>query len=157
MDGSGETTRPGALSVIFAGALATIVFDAFGQGLSPALGFARLAPVGLANSTLEAIFGATWTPGATIIHYLTGLFAYPLGWLLIARPVWRRVAPGMGWAIPAAIYGVALWVFALLVVANLFAGLPAFLNFTGIAWIALIGHVIFALTAAWAMEARRFG
>ncbi|QIE56317.1 hypothetical protein G5B40_13095 [Pikeienuella piscinae] len=149
-------TPTAALALIFAGALATIAFDLFGQGVSPALGFANLSPVGLANSTLEALTGAPWTPGAQIMHYATGLIAYPLGWLLIVRPLWRGVAPGLHWALPAALYGAGLWIFALFIMANLVAGLPAFLNFTGIAWVALIGHVIFALVAAWTMETRRF-
>lgn len=149
-------TSAAALRVIFAGALATIAFDLFGQGVSPALGFANLAPVGLANSTLEALFGAPWRPGAEMMHYATGLVAYPLGWLIIARPLQRAVAPGLHWALAALAYGVALWVFALFVMANLVAGLPAFLDFTGIAWVALIGHAIFALVAAWVMETRRF-
>ncbi len=152
---STDRPRPGALDVLVAGALATVAFDLFGQGVSPALGFANLSPVGLANSTLQALFGAPWTPGAQMMHYFAGLAAYPLGWLLVARPLWRRFAPGLHWALAAAAYGVGLWIFALFVMAYLVAGLPAFLNFTGITWVALVGHVLFALVAAWALEARR--
>lgn len=155
-DNRPDGARPGVLAVIFAGALATLVFDVFGQGLSPALGFANLAPVGLANSVIQRLSGAPWTPGAELMHYATGLLAYPLGWLLVARPLWRRIAPGLHWAGAAAAYGVGLWVFALFVMAHLVAGLPAFLGFTGIAWVALIGHALFALAAVWAMETRRF-
>ena len=34
------------------------------------------------------------------------------------------------------------------IMAHLIAGLPAFLGFTGITWVALVGHVLFALVAA---------
>ncbi len=146
-----------AIRTLFAGALATIAFDLYGQGLSPALGFASLAPVPLANSVIEALFGAPWRPGAELLHYFAGLVAYPLGWLLIARPLAERVLPALHWSLVAVAYGVALWVFALFGMAHLIAGLPAFLGFTGIAWVALIGHVIFALVAAAVYEARRPG
>lgn len=145
---------PSPLTILVAGALATIAFDLFGLGIAPALGFANLAPVGLANSTLRAIFGAPWTPGAEIVHYITGLIVYPLGWLLIMRPLWRLGAPGLHWSVAAAIYGVGLWIFAMFGMAWLVADLPFFLGFTGITWVALAGHVLFALVAVWAMETR---
>lgn len=43
--------------ILTAGTLATIAFDLFGQGLSPLFGFAKLARMGLANGTLNAVFG----------------------------------------------------------------------------------------------------
>lgn len=46
------------------------------------------------------------------------------------------------------LYAVALWVFALYVIAHLVAGNPAFLGFGGITWVALAGHVLFTLVAA---------
>ena len=49
---------------------------------------------------------------------------------------------------PPELYGVLLWVFALYVMAHLIAGNPPFLGFTGITWVALVGHVLFALVAA---------
>lgn len=141
-------------TMLVAGALATVAFDFYGQALSPMLGFASLAPVPLANSTIQAIFGAPYDPGANFLHYLAGLVAYPLGWMLIARPLAARVAPALPWWVAATAYGVVLWIFALFVMAHLVAGLPAFLGFTGITWVALIGHVLFALVAAWVVERR---
>ena len=44
-------------TLVTAGALATVAFDAFGQGGSPLLGLAQLSPVGLAGGTLSAVFG----------------------------------------------------------------------------------------------------
>ena len=142
-------------TLLFAGALATVAFDLFGQALAPAAGFAKLAPVGLAKSTLKAVFGASPKGVGEMLHYATGMLAYPLGWLLVARPIWKTVAPRLHWAIPAAAYGVVLWVFALYVMAHLVTGAPAFLGFTGITWVALWGHVVFALVAGWVIERRR--
>ena len=143
-----------ATSTLYAGAVATIAFDFFGQSVSPGLGFANLAPVPLANQVIQTLFGATWSPGAHFLHYFAGLVAYPLGWLLIAEPVAKRVAPALPWLATAVVYGVALWVFALYVMAHLIAGNPAFLGFTGITWVALVGHVIFAVVAAAVYRAR---
>ena len=52
--------------------------------------------------------------------------------------------------------GFGLWIFAIGGITAL-AGLPFFLNFTGIAWVALIGHVLYAivLVAVMRLAARR--
>ena len=141
-------------TLLSAGALATLAFDAFGQGLSPLIGTAKLAPVGLAGATLKEVFGANPAGAAYLLHALTGLLAYPLGYFLIARPLQRSLLPALHWSVTAAVYGVALWVFALFVMAHLVAGMPAFLGFTGITWVALWGHVVFALVAAAVIETR---
>jgi len=148
-------TLPGLVTMALAGACATVAFDFFGQSLSPMLGFANLAPVPLANNVIQTLFGAAYRPGAEFLHYFAGMVAYPLGWIVLARPIARTLAPGLGWAVAAVLYGVLLWIFALYVMAHLVAGNPAFLGFTGITWVALVGHVIFALVAASAMRWRR--
>ncbi len=150
---TGNTAWPAAnaatlWTMLLSGAVATAAFDLFGQSLSPMLGFANLAPVPLANNVIQAIFGETYTPGAHFLHYLAGLVAYPLGWMVVARPVAARLLPALPWWLAAAAYGVVLWVFALYVMAHLVAGNPPFLAFTGITWVALVGHVVFALAAA---------
>ena len=137
-----------AVATLTAGAFATLAFDAFGQGLAPILGYAKLAPVGLAQSTLKTVLGEVPKGMADLLHIVTGLVAYSFGWLLVARPIWRKVMPSLHWSVPAAAYGVALWVFALYVMAHLVTGAPAFLGFTGITWVALWGHVLYALVAA---------
>lgn len=147
-------TLPGFVTMALAGACATVAFDFFGQSLSPMLGFANLAPVPLANNVIQTLFGAPYQPGAEFLHYFAGMVAYPLGWMVLARPIARTLAPGLGWAVPAAVYGVLLWVFALYVMAHLIAGNPAFLGFTGITWVALVGHVLFAVVAAWVVASR---
>lgn len=135
-------------TMILAGAVATVAFDLFGQSITPMLGFASLAPVPLANSVIQTLFGAPYEPGAQMLHYIAGMIAYPVGWMFIAEPVARRVTPGLSWFVVSVIYGIGLWIFALYIMASLIAGQPAFLGFTGITWVALTGHVLFAIVAA---------
>ncbi len=142
------------MTVLIAGAMATVAFDFFGQSLSPMLGFSKLAPVPLANAVISVIFGQGYGPGAHFLHYMAGMIAYPVGWMFLARPIADKVAPGLPWPISSALYGVALWVFALYVMAHLIAGNPPFLGFTGITWVALVGHVVFAVVAAWVVRWR---
>ena len=141
-------------TVLAAGAFATIAFDAFGQGLSPLLGYAKLAPVGLASQTIKTVFGSSPSGLAHLLHTVTGLVFYTLGYLLIARPLQQKIIPSLPWIVTATAYGVALWVFALYIMAHLIAGNKPFLGFTGITWVALWGHILFAIVAAWVMEAR---
>ncbi|WP_211099991.1 hypothetical protein [Acuticoccus kandeliae] len=142
-------------TMIVAGSVATVAFDFFGQALSPMLGFANLAPVPLATQSWQVLFGEAYAPGGHLMHYVAGLVAYPLGWMLLARPIAERVAPQLHWFVAATAYGVLLWVFALYIMAHLVAGNPAFLGFTGITWVALVGHVLFAWVAAAVDVARR--
>ncbi len=135
-------------TMLLAGAVATVVFDVFGQSLTPMLGFASLAPVPLANSVIQALTGSPYEPGAQLLHYLAGLVAYPFGWLFIAEPIARRISPGLSWFAVSILHGICLWVFAMYVVATLIGGQPAFLGFTGITWVALFGHILFAIVAA---------
>lgn len=141
-------------TILAAGALGTVAFDAFGQGLSPLFGYAKLAPVGLAGGTLKAVFGTNPAGMAYLLHIFTGVFAYTLGYFLIARPVQQWIMPNLHWTATAVVYGVALWVFALYFVAHLVAGNKPFLGFSGITWVALWGHIVFAVVAAWVMEAQ---
>ncbi len=141
-------------TILLAGSVATVAFDLFGQSLSPMLGFANLAPVPLANQTLQSLFGAPYEPGAQLLHYVAGLIAYPVGWLFVFRPLQQRFAPAVPMWLSAILYGVGLWIFALFFMASLINGNPPFLGFTGITWVALVGHVIFALVTAWVIAWR---
>lgn len=141
-------------TILAAGALATVAFDVFGQALSPLFGYAKLAPVGLAGATLNTVFGANPAGAAYLLHSLTGLIFYVIGYYAIARPVQRALLPQLHWGVTAAVYGVALWVFALYGMAHLVAGMKPFLGFTGITWVALWGHVVYALVAAAVLETR---
>ncbi len=151
---SNTDTKQAAFTILAAGAFATIGFDMFGQALSPLFGYAKLAPVGLAGATLKSVFGASPSGAAYLLHGLTGLLFYVIGYVAIARPLQRAVLPQLHWSVTAIVYGVALWVFALYIMAHLVAGMPAFLGFTGITWVALWGHVLYAVIAAMVLEAR---
>ncbi|MGA9253607.1 MAG: hypothetical protein WBV71_14295 [Roseobacter sp.] len=141
-------------TILAAGALATVAFDVFGQALSPLFGYSKLAPVGLAGATLKTVIGANPAGAAYLLHSLTGLIFYVVGYYAIARPVQRAMLPQLHWSITAVVYGVALWVFALYGIAHLVAGMKPFLGFTGITWVALWGHVVYALVAAAVLETR---
>jgi len=132
--------------MFLAGAIATIAFDTWGQIVSPALGWATLSPHGLARSLLGTFGLPNNAFAGYFVHfYLVGLVAYPIGWLFVFKPVWDRVLGGLGgWLLPSAVYGVGLWVFAIGGITTV-AGLPFFLNFSGITWVALIGHVIYGI------------
>jgi hypothetical protein len=147
-------TKSAVFTVLTAGAFGTIAFDLFGQAISPLFGYAKLAPVGLAGATLKSVFGANPAGAAHLLHTLTGLIFYVVGYFAIARPVQRAILPNLHWSITATVYGVALWVFALYGVAHLIAGNKPFLGWTGITWVALWGHIVYALVAAWVLEAK---
>lgn len=139
-------------TILAAGALATIAFDFFGQALAPLFGFAKLAPVGLAQGTVKAVFGAAPKGIGDLVHVMTGMFVYSLGWVLVARPIQKAVMPSLPWLVTAVVYGIGLWVFALYGVAHLIAGNKPFLGFTGITWVALWGHILYAIVVAFVIE-----
>lgn len=131
---------------------------AFGRLAAAAIGslavwevFARLAaPLWLGHALeptalIEMAFGIGGA-GAQALHIVTGLVAFPLGYVLVVRPLARRVAPALPWWLLGAAYGVALWIFAMYVVASLIGGAPAFLGFGAVAWASLVGHVALGLT-----------
>lgn len=132
--------------MFLAGAVATMAFDLWGQLVSPALGFANLSPHGLAKSLLGTFGLPNGDFAGYFVHfYLVGLIGYPVGWLFIFKPLWEKVLGGIGgWFLPAAVYGFGLWVFAIGGITAI-AGLPFFLNFTGITWVALVGHVLYGI------------
>jgi len=137
--------------LVLAGMVASMVFDFWGQILSPGLGFANLSPHGLARSLLGTFGLPNGDFAGYFVHfYLVGLIGYPIGWLFVFRPAWAAVTGGKGgWLAASAVYGFGLWIFAIGGITAI-AGLPFFLNFTGITWVALVGHVAYgiALVAA---------
>ncbi|MEM7067752.1 MAG: hypothetical protein AAF478_02625 [Pseudomonadota bacterium] len=146
------------ITLVTAGAFATLAFDLFGQtispllkGIVPTLG-SKLAPVGLANQSLGVITGLGGKFISShgfghLVHLMTGLLAYPIGYFFVARPI-SRIAPIVPWWGVGIAYGIVLWVFALYVMAHLVAGNPAFLGWSGITWVALWGHIVFAMVVA---------
>ena len=124
-----------------------IAFDFFGQIVSPVAGFVELAPVALAEGVLTKIFGEASSGAAWMLHLLTGLFFYPLGYLFIGRPIAQRVAPQTPWWIVGIVYGAVIWLWAVAIMAP-FAGWPVFIGWTEFTWVALVGHLIFGWVAA---------
>lgn len=140
---------PNPTDVAIAGIAGLAVWEAFARGIAPFwLGYA-LEPAGL----IEAALGIGG-PAAQIIHILTGLIAFPIGYIAIARPVTRQLLPWLPWWVVGVGYGVGLWVFAMFVIAHLLAGMPAFLGFAAVAWASLVGHVALGLTLAGVATAR---
>lgn len=141
------------LGLMFIGGFfATMAFDLWGQVISPALGFANLSPHGLAKSLLAALGLPNGDFAGYFVHfYLVGLVGYPLGWLFVFRPVWNAVFGAGSWVLPAFVYGFGLWIFAIGVITAI-AGLPLFLGFTGITWVALVGHVLYGVVMVAVME-----
>ncbi|ABD55471.1 hypothetical protein [Jannaschia sp. CCS1] len=134
--------------ILLSGAVGTLAFDLWGQAIAPLLGLGSLAPVGLARGflgTLGLPNSAAW--GHVMHLFLVGVIAYPVGWLFVARPIFAKVVPGLHWTVASALYGVALWVFAIGFIAWV-AGNPAFLGFARITWVALAGHIFYAIAAA---------
>ena len=146
------TLRTNIWTIVTAGALATLAFDLFGQGLSPLFGYAKLAPVGLAQSTVKSVFGVAPKGIGDVVHILNGLFIYSLGYVLVARPIQKMVLPKLHWGLTALVYGVGLWVFALYGVAHLIAGNKPFLGWGQITWVALWGHVLYAVVLVAVIE-----
>jgi hypothetical protein len=131
--------------MFISGFFATVAFDLWGQVISPALGFANLSPHGLARSLLGALGLPNNNFAGYFVHfYVVGLIGYPIGWMFIFAPLWQRIVGNTHWFLPSAIYGFGLWVFAIGGITSL-AGLPFFLNFTGIVWVALVGHVLYGI------------
>lgn len=138
-----------------AGAVATTAFDVWGQVVSPGIGWANLSPHGLARSLLGTFGLPNGDFAGFFVHfYLVGLVGYPVGWLYVFQPLWKGVVGDLGgWFLPSALYGFGLWVFAIGGITAI-AGLPFFLNFTGITWIALIGHVLYGVVLVAVMHVK---
>ena len=135
------------------GFFATLAFDFWGQVISPALGFGALSPHGLARSLLGTLGLPNSNFAGYFMHfYIVGLIGYPLGWLAVFKPIWTRLDRWeMPWFVPATIYGFGLWVVAIGGITT-FSGLPFFLNFGTITWVALVGHVAYGIALVAVME-----
>ena len=140
-------TREVFIALGLSGIASLIVFDVFGQLIAPAFGFVELAPVALAEEIIVKVIGVTSKAGAFVLHILTGLLFYPIGYLFIARPIAQKVAPVVPWWIVGFAYGVVIWLWAVVIMAP-FAGWPIFIGFSEFTWVALVGHIIFGMVDA---------
>ncbi|MEP0232269.1 hypothetical protein [Roseibium sp.] len=132
------------LTAVLAGFAADVTWEFWARVLTPFWVGGPLQPAAL----VQSVFGFQNWPLAEAIHAFVGIVAYPLGYLFVARPIARVVTPFLPWWIIGIGFGVGLWVFALYVMAHIFAGLPPFLGFGQLAWASLVGHVLFGIVAA---------
>ncbi|MEM0900373.1 MAG: hypothetical protein AAGI92_10550 [Pseudomonadota bacterium] len=139
-----------------AGAAGTAAFDFWGQVVSPGLGYANLSPHGLAKSLLGTLGLPNNDFAGYFMHfYLVGLIGYTVGYLYVFKPIWSMVTNNLGgWFTASVVYGVGLWVFAIGGITAI-AGLPFFLNFTGITWVALVGHVLYSIVMVAVFQAHK--
>lgn len=96
--------------------------------------FPLSGPVGLAQTVLNKTIGLNDLVGranarqiAEVLHYFTAFIAYPLGYLLVARPAARAVnavAPIAPFWLVGLAYGFGLFVFAGYFMGHLIAGFP---------------------------------
>jgi hypothetical protein len=145
-----------AATALLAGVAADLTWEVWARAITPLWVGGPLEPAAL----VQSVFGFQSLALAELIHAVVGVVFYPLGYLLIALPLARRLAPLVGrtdlpWPVTAFGYGVGLWIFALYVMAHLIAGLPPFLNFIPLAWASLVGHALFGLVVGGVVAARR--
>jgi len=144
------------LMMLIGGAIALAAFDAFGQIYSPEAGYPALAPVPLATQSLGVLFGEEFKQYGQYAHYAMGILGYPLGYVLLARPLSRMIAPNLHWWVTGIVFGVVIWAFALYVMAHLVSGEPPFLGFTPLTWVSLVGHIVYGLVLAAVMRDGRY-
>ena len=137
-------SRSLVITVLAAGVAADATWEVWARLITPLLVGGPLQPAAL----IQSVFGFRDIFLAELIHGVVGVVFYPLGYLFLARPIARLVVPFLPWWIVGMGFGVGLWVFALYVMAHLFAGLPPFLGFIALTWASLAGHVMFGLVAA---------
>ena len=144
------------VTLLIAGVAADVTWEIWARFITPFWVGGPLQPAAL----VQSVFGLqSWTV-AEIIHIVVGVVFYPIGYLFIARPIADALARAAGlermpWVVTGLGFGIGLWVFALYVMAHLFAGLPPFLGFITLTWASLVGHVIFGLIVATVVAARR--
>ncbi|HEV7267977.1 MAG TPA: hypothetical protein VGN83_24195 [Falsiroseomonas sp.] len=119
------------------------MWEVFARLIAPLWLGHPLDPTGL----IEMALGISGTP-ALLLHLLTGLVFFPLGYVLVVQPVAGRLAPGLSWSVLGLGYGVALWVFAMYGMASVLGGAPPFLGFGAVAWASLVGHVLLGFCTA---------
>lgn len=138
------------VTALLAGLAADVTWEIWARGITPSLVGGPLEPASL----VQGVFGLQSRFLAEAIHLVVGLVFYPLGYLFIARPLQRMVLPGLPVVLTGLGFGVGLWIFALYVMAHLFAGQPPFLGFIPLTWASLAGHMLFGVVVALVVRAR---
>lgn len=145
-----ELTARTIVTALLAGVAADVTWEVWARLLTPLWVGGPLEPAAL----VQSVFGLQSRALGEVIHLTVGFLFYPLGYLFIARPIARAVAPWAPWWLVSLAYGVGLWIFALYIMAHLIAGLPAFLGFIPLTWASLVGHLLFALVLGFVVKLR---
>jgi len=132
------------ITAVIAGIAADLTWEIWARALTPLWVGGPLQPAAL----VQSVFGFRNLFLAEMIHGVVGVVFYPLGYLFIARPIARVVTPFLPWWIVGLGFGAGLWIFALYIMAHIFAGLPPFLGFITLTWASLVGHLLFGLVTA---------
>lgn len=141
-------------TILLAGVVSLVVWEIWARGVSPAIGYGELRPTDLASAVLGKLFGVTDKSVAHIVHYVTGLVAYPAAYVLAVRPLTQRFVPFVPWWIVATVFGVGTFVFALYVMAHLVMGWAPFLGWGTVAQTSLVGHTLLGLALGAAVQWR---
>ena len=152
-------------TAILAGFVSLGVWEIWAKVLAPLYMGGSLSPVGLVKSSLgigkdtfaalgAAKPGAVGNAVANGVHLLTGLIAYPLGYMVAARPISNLVLPNLPWWATGAVYGAVLYIFAMYIMAHFFAGFPPFFGFKAMSQASLIGHMALGVAIAGVVETR---
>ena len=136
-------------AILMAGIAADVTWEIWARVITPLWVGGPLEPAGL----IQSVFGFRNLLAAELIHAIVGVIFYPIGYLFIARPLQRMIVPGLPLVLTGIGFGTGLWVFALYVMAHLFAGFPAFLGFIPLTWASLVGHILFGLVVAHVIHA----
>ncbi|MGF6228012.1 hypothetical protein QFZ27_001967 [Inquilinus ginsengisoli] len=76
-------------TILLAGIAADLTWEVWARGITPFLVGGPLEPAAL----VQSVFGfQSWAAGE-LIHAITGIVFYPIGYLFIARPLQRRIVP----------------------------------------------------------------
>ena len=144
------------LLMLIGGAIALAVFDAFGQLYAVKAGFAALEPVALATKTLEAVL-PDYAQYGEYAHYAMGILFYPLGYVLLARPISRMIWPNVHWWVTGIVFGLVLAAFATFAIGYLITGAVAVPDFTSsVTQVSLVGHIIYGFVLAAVMRDGRY-
>ena len=127
-------------TIAASGVAGLVAWEVFARLLAPLVWGFSPEPTQL----IEAALGIGGN-GAQLIHIVTGLVFFPAGYVLLVRPLAAAFVPRLPWIVLAIDYGIALWVFAMYVMASLIAGMPPFLDFGPVAWASLFGHLALAI------------
>lgn len=131
------------IRLLLAAAAAMAGWEIFSKAVAPLIMGGPLSPNGLIVALVKNLAGFK-LPGyaATLLHWITGLVLYPIGFFILYTLVPRIGVIGHGLIIGAGTWFLALGVFAPA------AGMAFMLKFGTITWVSLWGHIAYGLLLA---------